>query len=219
MHGKTSPKKNLHDHTMFVHILIQTSIQNKRMNHCFANAFTVPSTSNQTFPSRDIHPLEIGSGEPWLSMWSLRKQADASDACFWSAGSSVCSAASTVASGVRSVDGSVSFPSSSDTSFDLERNLAYWSRGEQKYADAASHSSDSERGWRRCADTQSEKRDRVVFEDTRPTKRAARPENIARSCCTLETNLPGSFEDHRQRPVLEEYSLGPGDPYASGEFF
>mmetsp|Transcript_9372 Transcript_9372/g.20119 ORF Transcript_9372/g.20119 Transcript_9372/m.20119 type:complete len:201 (-) Transcript_9372:314-916(-) len=193
-----------------------------KMNKDIANAFTVPASSNQ-FATQEIESLEIGSGEPSFSAWPLRKQAEASDPCFWSACSSMCSAASTVVPAVDLAERSLSFPSNTDATFDLERNPANCvtngSRGEKGHGDTRSRYCDLERGWRRYAATQNKRKDSMAFGDAWQAKRGACPENIARRQCTLECKLPGSlmaFSD-RQPLVLEEYSLGSGDPYASGE--
>jgi hypothetical protein len=183
----------------------------------FPNPFAVPCTSKQPFALREVGPLEVGTGEPCLSAWILRKQAEASDACFWSACSSMCSAAPTVSSEVISAEGSLTVPFSSDTTFHSARNPAYWPLREEVHADARSHYCDADRGWRECADIHSEGGQETRFEDACIAQGAMRPENFARRSCTFEPKRPGSIAVRRQQPVLEEYSLGSGNPYAFGE--
>ncbi len=230
MHGKAQGQKsyarsNDFSETHSKRNLSYHQLQQRKMSKDFTNASAATCTSNQAFASREIEYLEIGSGEPPFSGWSLRKYAVASNACkysgIWSACSSMCSAASTVASGVSSAEGPLSFSSSSDTTFGSGRNPANWSRGGQgqEHADARSHYCDADRGWWQCAETRSERKHRMAFEDVWPAKWAARAESFARRSCNLEPKLRGSFVDcaDRQQPELEEYSLGSGIPYALGD--
>jgi hypothetical protein len=188
----------------------------KAMKHCFANA---TNSSSQEDSLQYTESLEIGSGQPSFSSWPFCKEAEAADACFQAVSSSVYSAASTIASAACTTESSLSFPSSSKTNFDLLRILALSFIGGQEHADGRNQYFDSGRGWQRFADIRTERRNRLDFDEKSQAKQARHPESIEQRHSTLESEskLPYSTTTTAGccQPVLEEYSLGSGNPYAS----
>ena len=173
------------------------------MNGYFSNAFAQsPPSSSRTYSSNEAECFHVGSG-----IQSFSPLMDTPHECFTSACSSMCSAASTVASALCSVEGSVSFSSSSETTFDLVRSLTLRLNEQQE---PRNRRRESDRGWRRCADhnAPSERRPLGSFGGT---CQAEPPSSLE---FTVSRSIISSAPRQEQPPVLEEFSLGSGNPYA-----
>uniref|UniRef100_A0A7S0MBK0 Uncharacterized protein n=1 Tax=Cryptomonas curvata TaxID=233186 RepID=A0A7S0MBK0_9CRYP len=179
------------------------------MNGYFSNAFAFsPSSpsSSRAYSSSEAECLHVGSG-----IQSFRPLIDTPDECCKSACSSMCSAASTVASALYSIEGSVSFLSSSEITFDLARHVTLRLNEQQE---PRNRRRESERGWRRCADRSapSERRPLDSFGGT------CQAEPISSLEFTVSRSGISSAPRQEQPPVLEEFSLGSGNPYAPCNF-
>ena len=162
--------------------------------------------------SSDLH---VGSGCPTtINSW-LRDESDYASTC-----ASMCSAASTVASALNSME-STSFPATHQTSVDLANKVAMKflkdppSRNRKRTLE-------SENEWERSASPRS-------IEIVHPTSRCRNCENISKmeSCdrnymgkCIDggKTNSTPEITAHvRRESDVEEFSLGSGTPYACSE--
>ena len=139
---------------------------------------------------QDYH---VGSGFPSLN-FQIEDESESADsrAQLHSAYSSVCSAASTVASALSSLT-SISFPSSSTTSFDFSNRLNFSMEAEQRQARK-----------RRC-ETEIVYRNFDNMQHQITKKRAEQCEDCK------ETR--GDIDYVHERPALEEYSVGSGYPF------
>ena len=169
-------------------------------NHYFSNAFGCSQSLPRSY-SNETECLYVGSGTQ-----SFSPAKDVSDEIYKSACSSMCSAASTVASALCSIEGSVSFPSSSETTFDLARHLTMRLSEQQE---SRNRRCDAERGWRHC-NAPSERHRLDSFGDTCQAEKLSFIDLSDRRRCAS----PAPRQE-QPPPALEEFSLGSGDPYAA----
>jgi hypothetical protein len=181
------------------------------MDHFCSNIFAFsPSSFSRTHSSNCMHSLHVGSGIP-----SISPQSDFPDESYKSACSSMCSAASTVASALCSIEASVSFPSSSETKFDLARHLTFRLNEEQE---SRKRRCDSEEGWQRlCSrNAPSERHGHDSFANVYRFDQNSSLDFGKRKGCISGTQ-PDLFPPESQQHSLEEFSLGSGDPYAASD--
>ena len=172
------------------------------MNGYFSNAFAF---AQSPYSSNEAECLHVGSG-----FQSFSPLIDTPDESFKSACSSMCSAASTVASALCSIEGSVSFPSSSETTFDRARHLTLRLNEQQE---PRNRRCESERGWRRCADRNAPSERRPL--DSFGCTYQAEPLSALEFTVSVSRSGFSSASRQEQPPVLEEFSLGSGNPYAA----
>ena len=179
---------------------------NKNMNGYFSIAFAFsqfsPSRTHSSNEAEDC--FHVGTGIQQFSPSN-----DSTYECFKPECSSMCSAASTVVSALCSIEESVSFPSTSETTYYSSRHLTLKPNEQQE---PRSRQSDSERGWRRCAyrSTPSERPSLDIFDRTHQAEKFTILDySLAPRSCTSTAPRQG------QPPALEEFSLGSGNPYAA----
>mmetsp|Transcript_39256 Transcript_39256/g.82203 ORF Transcript_39256/g.82203 Transcript_39256/m.82203 type:complete len:191 (-) Transcript_39256:240-812(-) len=182
------------------------------MQHYFSDAFAF-STSASPASLTNVDSLHVGSGFPNFLPLFIRKDEDESlHSC-----SSVCSAASTVASAVCSIGDSISFPVSSETTFDLTTRLNFEFSSEKEHAPARKRTCNSNRGWKRSAyDSERECR----TDSSSLLDFIAQNRGLESSCKQGNPGSAGSalpICKPATECALEEFSLGSGSPFASGD--
>lgn len=176
------------------------------MQHYFSNAFTV-TTSAHTASIKNLDSLHVGSGSPSFLPSFYRKDEDENS---HSSCSSVCSAASTVASAVCSIGDSISFPASSETSYDLTTRLNFEFSCEREHAPASKRPCSANRGWKHSAyESERDWRSDGSFHIF-----------VERKRCIKSSDKSGPESSLRvyDESVLEEFSLGSGSPFASDNY-
>jgi hypothetical protein len=183
------------------------------MQHYFSDAFAFSSSAHTAHAAstKSMDSLHVGSGSPnFIPFYRKDEDENLHSSC-----SSVCSAASTVASAVFSIGDSISFPVSSDTTFDLTTRLNFEFSSERELAPARNQRTcNSNRGWKRSA---------------HDTERECRPagssllEYVAKKRCHESSRTLGDSASallvQANDSGLEEFSLGSGSPFASGDCF
>ncbi len=188
--------------------------KNRKMQHYFSDAFAF-TTSASPASLNVFDSLHVGSGTPNFLPLLIRKDEDENlHSC-----SSVCSAASTVASAVCSIGDSISFPVSSETTFDLTTRLNFEFSSEREHAPARKRACYSNRGWKRSA---------YDSEREYGTGSTSLLDFIEQNRC-LESSCkqgnPGSAGSAlpvinlAKESALEEFSLGSGSPFVSVDLF
>ncbi len=180
------------------------------MQHYFSNAFAFSTAAPAFIPN--IDSLHVGSGIPnFLPLFSRKDEVES----LHSSCSSVCSAASTVASAVCSIGDSISFPVSSETSFDLTTRLNFEFASERGHVPAKERTCNSNRGWKRSAydnerDCRTDGSSSLDFIEQKrcieSSYKQGNPGSALRGCNLAEES------------ALEEFSLGSGSPFASSDF-
>jgi hypothetical protein len=176
---------------------------------------TLHSTSCVYSTPNENEYILMGSGIP-----SFSPLVDIPDERYLFSCSSMCSAASTaVASAICSMQESLSFPCSSETTFDLARHLKLRLCDDEE---SRKRKQDPERGWRRCGRNNPSERYHLdgfgCIGNTNLIHEISLIEFAKpRSCCGVPRPEP-FHPENRQSAALEEFSLGSGDPYAACDF-